>query len=78
MDTQNQTRQVQVPSKSLLTALSSLQLASSRGAFRPEEFVEIGTAYQELYAFLTDLGVLAPPKAAEESAQQSIQPGQGA
>lgn len=56
-------KQVIVPSKELLTALSSIQLASSRGAFRPEEFVEIGTAYQKLYQFLIDLNVITAPKA---------------
>jgi hypothetical protein len=63
MSTDNQdTKQVVVPSKELLTALSSIQLASSRGAFRPEEFVEIGTAYQKLYQFLVDLNVITPPQ----------------
>lgn len=56
-------KQVIVPSKELLTALSSIQLASSRGAFRPEEFVEIGTAYQKLYQFLIDLNVITASKA---------------
>ncbi len=57
-----QTKQVNVPSKELLVILSSLQLASSRGAFRPEEFVEIGSAYQSLYQFLQQLGVITPPQ----------------
>jgi hypothetical protein len=54
-------KQVQVPSKELLSLLSIIQLASNRGAFRPEEFVEIGTAYNKLYEFLVDLNVLTPP-----------------
>ena len=63
-------KQVQVPSKELLTILSSMQLASSRGAFRPEEFTEIGSAYQALYAFLVDLNVIAPAPTATETPNQ--------
>jgi hypothetical protein len=65
-----ESKQVQVPSKELLTILSSMQLASSRGAFRPEEFTEIGSAYQALYAFLVDLNVIAPAPAATETPNQ--------
>jgi len=65
-----ESKQVQVPSKELLTILSSMQLASSRGAFRPEEFTEIGSAYQALYSFLVDLNVIAPAPAATETPNQ--------
>jgi hypothetical protein len=65
-----ESKQVQVPSKELLTILSSMQLASSRGAFRPEEFTEIGSAYQALYAFLADLNVITPSPAATETTNQ--------
>lgn len=72
MENQEQTRQVNVPSKELLTILSSLQLASSRGAFRPEEFVEVGSAYQKLYAFLVELGVITVnPPAAPDTPEQT-------
>lgn len=57
-----QQKEVQIPAQELLTVLSLVQLASSRGAFRPEEFVEIGTAYQKLYSFLVDLNVITVPK----------------
>ena len=65
-----ESKQVQVPSKELLTILSSMQLASSRGAFRPEEFTEIRSAYQALYAFLVDLNVIAPAPTATETPNQ--------
>lgn len=65
-----ESKQVQVPSKELLTILSSMQLASSRGAFRPEEFTEIGSAYQALYAFLVDLNVITPPPVSAEPPNQ--------
>lgn len=51
-------KQIQVPTKELLTLLSVIQLASNRGAFRPEEFVEVGSAYKKLYEFLADLKVI--------------------
>lgn len=56
-----QQKEVQIPAQELLTLLSLIQLASSRGAFRPEEFVDIGTAYQKLYSFLVDLNVINVP-----------------
>lgn len=65
-----ESKQVQVPSKELLTILSSMQLASSRGAFRPEEFTEIGSAYQALYAFLVDLNVIASAPTSTETPNQ--------
>lgn len=65
-----ESKQVQVPSKELLTILSSMQLASSRGAFRPEEFTEIGSAYQALYAFLVDLNVIASTPTSTETPNQ--------
>ena len=57
----NDQKQVQIPTQELLTVLSLIQLGSSRGAFRPEEFVEIGTVYQKLYSFLMDLNVISAP-----------------
>jgi len=65
----DETKSVQVPSKELLTILSSIQLASSRGAFRPEEFTEIGSAYQALYSFLVELNVISPPTPTEQPNQ---------
>jgi hypothetical protein len=52
------TGEIQVPSTEMLTLLSSIQLASSRGAFRPEEFISIGSAYEKLFSFLADIGVI--------------------
>lgn len=64
MNTEN-TKEIQIPSKELLVILSTIQLASSRGAFRPEEFTEIGQAYQKLFAFLQDLNVITGPTVAK-------------
>lgn len=71
-----ESKQVQVPSKELLTILSSMQLASSRGAFRPEEFTEIGSAYQALYAFLVDLNVITASPATTEAPAGTETPNQ--
>lgn len=56
-------KEIQIPSNDLVTLLSLIQLASSRGAFRPEEFVDIGNAYNRLYSFLVDLNVIKGPTA---------------
>lgn len=55
---QEEQKQIQVPTKELLTLLGVIQLASNRGAFRPEEFVEVGAAYKKLTEFLADLKVI--------------------
>ncbi len=73
MTQDTQQTQVVVPSKELLTILSTLQIASSRGAFRPEEFVEIGSAYQKLYEFLVSLKVITPQSSAPAPAEQPNQ-----
>jgi|APFre7841882793_1041355.scaffolds.fasta_scaffold20037_3 hypothetical protein len=72
---ENQARQVVVPTQELLSVLSSIQLASSRGSFRPEEFVEIGTAYQKIFEFLTDLGAINSSKSSNQANNESIQAG---
>lgn len=69
----SQSKQVVVPTQELVTVLGTLQLASSRGAFRPEEFVQIGAAYQKLYEFLVSLGAITPPPQGNKS--ESEQPG---
>lgn len=70
----SQAKQVTVPTQDLLTILSALQLVSSRGAIRPEEFVQIGTAYQNLYQFLVDLGAITPTQT-KTDAPVADQPG---
>jgi hypothetical protein len=52
----------------LLIAAQSIQLASSRGAFRPEEFSQVGGAYERIVAFLKDSGALQPQTTAEAPA----------
>lgn len=54
-------KEVNIPAKELLTLLGVVQLASSRGIFRPEEFADIGNAYTTVYNFLVELNVIQKP-----------------
>ena len=42
----------------LLTAVQAIQLAASRGAFKVEEFSEIGGCYERLVGFLETAGAI--------------------
>ena len=42
----------------LLLTVQVIQLASNRGAFRPEEFQEIGGLYDRIVKFLKDSGAI--------------------
>ncbi|NBR24020.1 MAG: hypothetical protein EBU08_09670 [Micrococcales bacterium] len=42
----------------LVAALEIFQLASNRGAFKPEEFTTVGGVYERLYAFLESTGAV--------------------
>ena len=55
-------------SQDLIVVLEALQLASSRGAFKIEEFKTIGETYTRLYTFLVASGVITPQ---QQTAAQS-------
>jgi hypothetical protein len=55
---EEQTKEVSIPTKELLTILGIIQLVNSRGGFKPEEFVDVGAAYNKIYEFLVDLNVI--------------------
>jgi hypothetical protein len=58
----------------LILVLQTLQLASSRGAFKPEEFTAIGGCYERIFAFLTASGAINPPEQTpEQPAADSVQ-----
>ena len=42
----------------LVTAVQAIQLAASRGAFKVEEFSEIGGCYERLVGFLETAGAI--------------------
>jgi hypothetical protein len=54
------TAQAQLQIADILAAAQLIQLASSRGAFRAEEFTQIGGVYERLVAFLQQSGAIAP------------------
>ena len=49
----------------ILLCAQVIQLASSRGAFRAEEFSQIGSVYDRVIAFLKDSGALQPAPSAD-------------
>jgi len=55
----------------LVTTLQIFQLASSRGAFRAEEFTMVGGVYERLFQFLESAG--AVQKTMPENNQQGDQ-----
>lgn len=67
---QKQTTPLQV--QDLVVALEAIQLASSRGAFKVEEFTTVGQAYKNLYDFLVASGVVST-QPSEQSAPEENQ-----
>ena len=58
----------------LVVCVQLVQLASTRGAFKAEEFTQIGAVYDRLVTFLRDSGAIqsaapAEPEAPSESDQ---------
>jgi hypothetical protein len=51
----------------ILLAAQTIQLASSRGAFRVEEFTQVGGVYERLVGFLKDSGAIQSPAAQPEA-----------
>lgn len=69
------TQQTQLQLSDILLTAQVIQLASQRGAFRAEEFTQVGALYDRLIAFLKESGALekkpaGDEKAAEETAAQ--------
>lgn len=57
----------------LVFVLQAFQLASSRGAFKPEEFSAIGGCYERLFAFLEANGAVKQPQATDAAAAPTEQ-----
>lgn len=55
--------QVQLKLEDLVLVLESMQLAASRGAYKPEEFTAIGQCYERIFAFLEAAGAVKKPAA---------------
>lgn len=57
----------------LLLAAQTIALASQRGAFRAEEFTQIGGMFDRITAFLKDSGVIKSSPAGESAEQSSAE-----
>jgi hypothetical protein len=58
---------VQLQLQDILAAAQCIQLASSRGAFKTEEFTQVGGIYERLVGFLQASGALQPAQPAGET-----------
>ena len=56
--TQEQQEPVQLQLSDLLLYAQVIQLASSCGAFKPEEFTQVGALYERIVTFLQTSGAL--------------------
>lgn len=64
--------QVSLQINDILSAAQIIQLASTRGAFRTEEFTQIGAVYDRMVSFLQASGALVPtPAPGDTPAEQS-------
>jgi len=54
---------VQLQLSDILLASQAIQLASSRGAFKVEEYTQIGGLYERLVGFLQSTGAVTPTQA---------------
>jgi hypothetical protein len=58
---------VQLTMQDLLLTAQALQVAAQRGAFKAEEFSQVGGVFDHLVAFLTASGALTPPVTASSA-----------
>jgi hypothetical protein len=72
MSEENQT-QVQLQLADLVLALEIIQVASSRGAFKADEYTAIGGCYDRIRSFLLTSGAVKEATEEEEPAQEEPQ-----
>jgi len=65
--------QVQLQLSDILAAAQIIQLASSRGAFKTEEFTQIGGVYERMVGFLQASGAITPAPADESAPEAQTQ-----
>ena len=71
-DTQtNQEPSAQLQLSDLILCAQAIQLAAQRGAFKAEEFTQVGGAFDRITAFLRASGAIKPAEPAGETADQS-------
>ena len=64
-DTAAEQSQVNLQLEDLIRALEIINLASTRGASKPNEFTIIGGVYDRIFAFLSASGALQQPQQTE-------------
>jgi hypothetical protein len=62
--------QVQLNLSDLVIVLETMNLAASRGAFKPDEFATIGPCYERIFSFLRASGIIQPQQPAAAEGQQ--------
>ena len=55
----------------LLLTAQALQIAAQRGAFKAEEFSQVGKVFDHLVAFLTSSGALTPTASSAPSSDET-------
>lgn len=63
--------QVQLNLSDLVIVLETMNLAASRGAFKPDEFATIGPCYERIFNFLLASGVIQPQQPDSTQGNQS-------
>ena len=66
-------QEVQLQLEDLVRALEIINLASSRGAFRPDEFTTIGSVYERVFKFLEASGAIQRPQQTEANPEGNQQ-----
>lgn len=77
VDASAEVQQTQLQLSDILLTAQVIQLASTRGAFRAEEFTQVGQLYDRLVAFLKASGALQPASASateDKPAEAADQP----
>ena len=54
----------------IVLAAQAISLASQRGAFKVEEFTQIGGCFDRITTFLRDSGAITSPTESEQAAEQ--------
>jgi hypothetical protein len=70
-DTSQEQSKVALQLEDLVRTLEIINLASSRGAFKPEEFTLIGEVYNRMFAFLQASGAIQQPQPTEADITKS-------
>ncbi len=69
---QAQVQQTQLQLSDLLLCAQAIQLASQRGAFKAEEFTQVGGVFDRITAFLRESGALQPAASAKPSSDETV------